>query len=273
MRRAEWAFAALLLLVLAPAGLALAGVWSSLDYWSHGWLVPFVALWMVWAGRGARRGIPIRPDGRAAPFGIVALALYVLGLGAGSASAQGLAAVLALAAAVWLLRGLAWLRALAFPLAFLLFMVPPPPDWIRPGIVQLQLFVSQAAVATLDVLGAGVTREGNVLRLPDGQALFVAEACSGVTSVVTLTPLAVMLAWFLRTPPWRALALGLAVVPIALAANLVRVVGTVLAAHRFGVVAVTGPSVHEAAGLAVYVLGCLALVALAGALRAPPAAD
>lgn len=272
MERAEWLLAGALALAFAPALLALADVWSALDYQSHGYLVPLVALWAAWSGGSERAGLSRRRDARGAALLAVALTVYGLGLAAGSAPLQGLALVGAVAGGVLWMRGAAWLRALAFPVAFLLFMVPIPPDWIRPLIVKLQLFVSEASVTILQPLGVGVARQGNVLRLAGGESLFVAEACSGVTSVVTLTPLAVLLAWLLRTPPARALVLVAAVVPIAMAANLLRVTGTVLAAGRFGVDVVTEASLHELAGLGVYVLGCLVLVALAGALAPARAA-
>jgi exosortase len=263
----EWGLALLLAAAFAPALLGLAGVWRAVDYQSHGFLVPLVSLWVALRERYAWRRLPVRPDGRGLAVLGAAFAAYLAGLAAGSVALQGAALVAAIAGAVWFARGPAWLRQLAFPIGFLIFMVPVPPPWIGPLIVQLQLFVSDASVRVLGAFGVTLAREGNVLLLPTGDSLFVAEACSGVTSVVTLTPLAVLLAYLgLRRLATRC-ALVVAVIPLAMAGNLVRVVATVWASLRFGArVATEGPP-HEILGLSTYAVAVALLLALGEGLR------
>jgi len=263
----EWALALALLAAFAPALAAMAEVWTRVDYQSHGFLVPLVSLWVALRERYAWRRLALRPDRR----GLLLLALaglaYVLGLGVGSASLQGASLVAALAGAVLAARGPAWLRQLAFPIGYLIFMVPVPPAWLAPLILRLQLFVSGAAVALLRAVGVAVSREGNVLVLPGGDTLFVAEACSGVTSVVTLAPLGVLLAYLtLRRRSSRALLVA-AVVPVAMAGNLVRVVATVIASLYVGAAAASEGPPHELFGLLVYVVAVGLLIALASVLR------
>jgi exosortase len=258
----------------APALLAMARVWSTVDYQSHGYLVPVVAGWIAWSTRPRRARLPSVQDARGALLLAAALALYAASLLASSASGQGLALVAAASGAIWYLRGWHQLRALAFPLGFLLFMVPIPPDWLAPVIVRLLDFVSSASVGLLQGFGVTVAREGNVIRLPGGQDLFVAEACSGLTSLVTLTPIAVLIAYLTPIGTLRRVLLVALVVPIAMAANLLRVVATVLGARAWNAAAVTGDPVHTLLGLAVYAVGCLGLLAVARALavrRAAPA--
>ncbi len=149
-----------------------------------------------------------------------ALAFYGLGAAAGLAEAQGLGIVTAIAAAVLWLRGPVWLRVLAFPIAYLLFMVPLPDAWLQPVILRLRLFVTEAAVWLLHAGGLTLLREGNVISLPNGESLFVADACSGVTSLVTLTPLAVLVAYLTERSLWRRVVIVLSVVPIAISFNL-----------------------------------------------------
>lgn len=268
MQRTEWAFSILMAACFAPALFALADVWASVDYYSHGFLVPAVSVWAALRRRERLAGLPRRRELAGAAALAAALAVYFAGLAAGSVSAQGLGMVAGVAAAVWFLRGWAWLRALAFPVAYLVFMVPLPNAWLSPLIVKLQLFVSEAAIQGLHAFAVPVTREGNVVVLPGGDALFVAEACSGVTSVVTLLPLAVLVAYFFELGWRRGAVLAAAVLPIAMAANLLRVVGTVLAARGFGTEVVTREPLHSTAGLAVYVVGCLAMLAV-GRLLVP----
>ncbi len=257
----------LLALAFAPALVELARVWRAVDYQSHGFLVPVVALWVLMREAPRRRRIARAADRRGLAVMGLALLAYVLGLGVGEVSLQGLALVVAVAGAVLFARGAGWLRSLAFPIGYLIFMVPVPPAWIGPTIVQLQLWVSTASVALLNAFGLAVTREGNVLRLPGGDSLFVAEACSGVTSIVTLTPLAILLGYFtLRRFGTRA-ALAVAVIPLAMAGNLARVVATCALAARVGADRATSGPLHEGAGLLTYAVACGLMLVVGAGLR------
>ncbi len=256
-----------LLVVFGPALGNMAGEWTTYDYLSHGFLVPIVSIWAYLREQPMRERVPVEADGRGALLIAAALVVYLLGLGASVVSLQGLGFVAAVAGAAWTLRGAAWLRATAFPIGYLIFMVPPPISWITPMIVQLQLFVSSAAVVVSRALGVDLVRDGNILALPSGDELFVAEACSGVTSVITLTPLAVVLAAYaLRTTGPR-VALVLGVIPLAMLGNLSRVVLTVLIANSQGVELATEGPLHDLLGLSTYAVACLGMLGLAALLR------
>ena len=267
MQPREWLLAGLLLVVFAPALVALVQAWTRFDYLSHGFLVPVVALWAFYRERPRRAGLEAAPDRRGLGVLGLALATYLVGLMAGEITLQGVALVASVVGLVLYSRGARWLRALAFPVGFLIFMVPPPSSWITPAIVRLQLLVSSASIAVLQAFSFPVTRDGNVLTLPGGETLFVAEACSGVTSIITLVPLAVLLSHFTLRRWGPRLVLYASVVPLAMAGNLARVVATVVAALEIGTErATTGPP-HEAAGLLTYVVACGLMLALGGLLR------
>ena len=256
----EWLLVVGVAAAFAPAFIAMSRVWSSVDYASHGYLVPFVALW---AATGKRRLLPTlerRRDNRGLAVLFLSFGLYLVGAATSWTALQGVAFVVAVAGAVLTLRGPAWLRALSFPIAYLLFMVPLPDAFITPVIVELQLAVSSAGVWLLRLFGLPILRVGNVIEMPGDVSLFVAEACSGITSVVTLLPLGVFLAYFTERTLARRLVICAAVVPIAMAGNLLRVIATVLAAREVGAEAATAGSGHELVGVLSYVLGCLALL-------------
>ena len=261
----QWILVVGLVLVFLPGLRALAEVWSSLDYYSHGFLVPVVSLW-IGLQRGRRLEAPA-----AHPLGLVAIAcalgVYAVGLGLGSPTAMGLGAVGAAAGVVWHFWDLAGVRRLVFPLGLLLFVVPIPPAILGPVVLQLQFFVSRVAVDILQLAGFTVLREGNVVELPGGP-LFVAEACSGITSIVTLLPLGAVLAYFTERRAAARVALVAAVVPIAMVGNLVRVLATVIAADAVGIERATGSWLHESAGLITFTLECMLLMGL-GSLLAP----
>jgi exosortase len=250
----------LLALLLAPGLPVLVRVWSTVDYYAHGFVIAPIALWLAWSRRRALASIPATPDprGRAAIAGFVAL--YLVGFLTGIATLVGLGLVGAIAGCVLALGGVARLRALAFPLGYLLFLVPLPLAWIAPAISALQILSSELATLLAASLGLPVSREGNVIVLPEGR-LMVAEACSGISSVVTLLPAAVLLA-HVRRDRWIAAALVASSLPIAVFWNLVRVEATILGSLRFGIERVAASDLHELAGVATYLLGCLSLLAV-----------
>lgn len=254
-------------LAFAPALLGLVDAWSSAEHQSHGFLVPLVSAAFAWSARRRLARVPRRSDVRGALLLGGALAVYAVSLLAGSVSGEGSALVIAATGLVWWLRGTSWLRALAFPLGFLIFMVPLPQAWITPVVVRLLLWVSISSAWLLGAIGVDVARAGNVLTLPNGESLFLAEACSGLTSLVTLIPIAVLIAHLTPANTFTRLLIVIAVVPLAMAANLLRVVGTVLAAGVWDATTVTADPWHTIAGLVVYALSCVGLLATAHRLR------
>jgi exosortase len=157
------------------------------------------------------------------------------------------------------LGGTRWVKALAFPLALLLFMIPIPQIIYARLTLSLQLLASQLAEALITISGIPVIRTGNVLELPH-QTLNVVEACSGIRSLISLSFLALIYAYFMDRRIWMRWALLAATVPIAIAANAIRVaitglltqVNTMLAQGIY----------HEIEGYLVFViaLGTLILV-------------
>lgn len=267
MRTSDWLIIGMLGVVFAPAVLAMAEVWGRLDYYSHGYLVPLVALWAASSKRRLVATLPVERDQRGLLVLGLALAIDLVGSVASILWLQGLSVVLAVVGAVLFLRGSAWVRALTFPIGFLLFMVPLPDAMVIPVITKLQLFVSTAGVSILHSMGMSVLREGNVILLPGGDSLFVAEACSGITSIITFLPLAVFLAYFTERSLGRRAVLVVLVVPVAMLGNLVRVLGTVVAARAYGVEVATQGAIHESAGFFVYVVGCMVLIAVGRLMR------
>ena len=255
-----------LIVMWIPGIQVLAGVWSHVEYASHGYLVPFVALWAATAHRVELAELPRRPI----RGGMILLALvagaYLVAMLFRNPTALGLLAVATVVVTVLALRGPEWASTLRFSLGYLLFMVPLPVALVTPVIVQLQIWVSTVAVRILQLAGLPILREGNVLMLPGDLSLFVAEACSGITSLITLIPIGVFIAYFTEGVFWRRAVIVAAVIPIALAGNLLRVILTVLLSIEVGVEYATEGPLHEWAGVGTYVIGCAALLGV-GALQ------
>jgi exosortase len=134
---------------------------------------------------------------------------------------------------VILLLGLPIFRILAFPLCFLFLMVPLPQSLVNVIAFPLQLFAADLAVQILHLLDMPVLREGNIIHLPNTQ-LFVAEACSGLRSLMALGTLGVVFAYFFRKTWGERLVLVASTLPIAVLVNSFRVVLTAALTYRYG---------------------------------------
>lgn len=250
-----------------PALGLLEKIWRSSAFFGHGYLIPAVSIYLIHRnrhelGRVLRRGSP-------APFGAVVVGaiatLQALAILGDVVFVAGLCVPALGLAVVHALFGREALARFAVPIGFLAMMVPPPGFVVTPVLLELKLFVTHVAVELLQASGFVLTGEGNRILLPQTE-LFVADACSGLGSIITLVPLAAVLAMFLCTGIWRrAVVLG-AVVPLCVAANVIRVVVTVACVDRFGAAFAQG-LLHETFGTATYVVGTLVLIALARAVR------
>lgn len=257
----EHALPLLVAAAFAPAVPALVAAWRSADYHAYAAIVPAVSASLAWWLRPRLARLPLERDARGLALIAAAFALFLAGYLSATPAWVGIAIVGAVAGVALATRGAAQLRALAFPIAYLLFMVPLPRAFVDPLVNQLRLVASELAVLLLRFASLPVMREGNVLVLP-AERLFVAEACSGIHSVLALLPAAVLLGYFRRSALTRA-ALVLSVLPIALFWNLFRLVATALAALAFpNDPTVTQGPLHEFAGLITFTLGCLSLISV-----------
>lgn len=197
--------------------------WSTDENYSHGFLVPLIALYFanLAAERGAVSG---QGGGR---LGAVLLGSSLLVKLATEVVAVGTLGDLALLGAIGgvaaLLGGVAVLRRYWFAIAFLIFMVPLPVALYTLVASPLQLLVSRAASVVLNVTGVPVLTVGNMMTLPGGVQMFVAEACSGMRQLTGFLALTAAVAYLTRGPWWYRGAVVVASVPIAITANIARV--------------------------------------------------
>jgi exosortase len=134
-----------------------------------------------------------------------------------------------------------------FPIAFLLLMVPLPEIIFNRIAFPLQMLASRVGEGVIAASGVPVLREGNVLMLP-GRTLEVAEACSGIRSLITLLMLAIVVGYFTERRTSVRVLIVLAAVPIAVFANAARVAGTGLTSYWIGPAAAEGFSIRSPAG-------------------------
>ncbi len=241
-----------------PTGIDLArGLWRD-DAYSHGPVIAAVFAWLVWRSRGALLDDSFAPAAVAGAVTLLfGLALYLLGRTQSLMVFEAASLIPVAAGAVLMLRGFQGLRALAFPILFLAFLVPLPGFVLDFVSVPLKEVVSSAVAWLLQLLGYPVDREGVVLWVGDYQML-VADACSGLNSLYSLVALGLLYAHVTQRKAARAGAnlartalLLAAVLPIAVVSNIVRVLALVLITYHFGEHAAKG-WVHDLAGLLVF---------------------
>jgi exosortase len=215
-------FTALLIAVYYPILHRLVVQWSNDEDVSHGFFVPLVALFIAWQRREKILSLKAKP----AWWGLAIMAWGALQAYLGMLSAelflQRTSFLITLVGLLIVIGGVALVRELAFPLLLLPFMIPIPALVYNQITFPLQLLASQVAEFVLGLLGIPVLRDGNILELAS-QKLSVAEACSGIRSLLSLTFLSLVYAYFFDKRVWMRWVLLVLTVPIAILANSGRV--------------------------------------------------
>lgn len=250
-----------------PGLVQLEFLWRESEYLGHGYLIPPTAAVLAYARRADVKAA-LRA-GEAGKFGVLAVLaaslLEAIAVLAHKVTSAGIGVPFVLGATAYAVGGRPLLRAGGPSLSFLLLMVPPPRLVQDRLLIDLKSFVVWTSVGLLQELGFTIAATGNRIFVPQGE-LFVADACSGLTSLVTLIPLAAVVAYFLCRGIWRRAVVVAAVVPIALFGNVTRVVVTVALVSRFGIDA-AGNLLHESFGIMTFSIGTLLLISVAKLVR------
>ena len=252
-------FGALLFFCYAPILRRLILNWSSDQDMGHGFFVPLVAGYIVWQRRGKLASITRQPNLWGLALVIYAAAQALAGTVGAELFTARIAFVLSLTGVLLYLGGKAWVKELTFPLLLLLFMIPIPQIIYARLTLNLQFLASQLAETFITLMGIPVIRTGNVLELPH-QTLNIVEACSGIRSLISLSFLSLVYAYFADKRVWMRWALLIATVPIAIAANVIRVALTGLLSQLDTDLA--KGLYHEIEGYLVFIVALLCLLAL-----------
>jgi exosortase len=231
--------------------------WWRMPDFSHGFLVPIFVAYVVWAKRKSLLNTKITPTWSG--LAVVALGLVVLLLGAYGAELflSRISLVILLAGLVLCFGGWQLLKELRFALLVLLLAIPIPSILFNELTLPLQILASKLASALLPLFGVPVLREGNVIGLA-AMKLEVAEACSGIRSLMSLFTFSIFYGYFFEKSSSRRAILALASIPIAIAANAVRILGTGLCVQYWDPDKAMG-FFHEFSGWVMFLvsLGCL----------------
>ena len=247
----------LLLALFYPTLKWLVGEWLGNDYYSHGPLVPLISAFLAW-----RLWVKWPPEQRRikpATLGLLPLSAgliaYLYALLQRAYFAASLAMIVIIAGLVWYLLGTAALRRFAFPIGFLIFMVPLP--FVEPLSVPLAQLTGVLSAAIVRLFGVPITVNGAQISLPNAE-LVVGAQCSGLRSIVTLMTLVALVIFLVEGAWWKKALLALSSIVIAALGNVIRVASLLVVANIWGADAAF-KYYHDYSGI-VFFLSALALL-------------
>src|ERR1051326_260890 len=248
-----------------PVIVELVGDWFTQADYSHGFFVPLFSAYLIWRRRQDLEKIEAKPSWWGLGVVLCSLGLLFLGsLGAELFLAR-VGLVGTIVGLVWFFRGSPTVRALAFPLAFLLLMIPLPTIIYNEIVFPMQLLASRLPGACLQQTHTfPILREGNLLILPN-YTLEVGEACSGIRSLMSLLALSLAYGYLAETSKWIRLVLALLVFPIAIFSNGLRVMLAAAITYKYGPEIGEGV-LHSAYGIIVFLVATSLIIAAHSAI-------
>jgi exosortase len=205
--------------------------WMNNSYYSHGFLVPLISGFFLWRSRDAFGKDNREPSSLGLIVLGISLVMYLVAQVWQAYHFSALALILLLAGLTLYFLGEKATRLAAFPLVFLLFMIPLP--FINRLSPAMESFTTRVSTAGVRLLGIPAANMGSQIQLPNS-SFTVGAACSGLNSVVALATLVVIFIYILEGPRLAKVILLVVAIPIAIAANIFRVSSILVIAHFFG---------------------------------------
>lgn len=244
-------FAAFVLLYF-PVLKELVLTWMNSDEYSHGFFIIPISGYLIWKKKEIFNTMKISYSWWGLALIILSLLIYLFAYMAEIMTLASISLILFLASIVLFLYNFSALRELVFPIVFLFFMIPIPGQIYSQLTVPLQLFVTEVSVWLTALLGIPIFREGNVIHLPS-RTMQVAQACSGLRSMISILPLSAILGYFTMKSNRLRYVLFLSGIPTALIVNIVRVILLVIAYYYFDIDLTVG-TIHTVFGIVIFML-------------------
>lgn len=235
--------------------------WSQ-ETGAHGPIVLFTGLWLL-----RRRWLVVRSEMRPAPtlpvilLTMVVLPLYLFSRVTQIVEIEGYLMYALVLISLYSVVGFKAMKLMWFPLFYMLFVFPPPDTVIALITQPLKIFISQAAIGFLHLLGYPIGGAGVMIQIGQYQ-LLVAAACSGLNSLVSLSAISLFYIYIRHQANWRyALLLGFMIIPVAVIANFIRVLILILLTYHFGEAAAQS-FLHDFAGITMFLAAVLTIFAI-----------
>lgn len=244
--------------------------WASVDY-THAYFILPVSLWLTWRMRERVAGLiqsrntaHERTPGYALPILLAGLFLCLLGWRQGYISIQTFSLIPVLFGLTGYLYGAGLMRLLAFPIAYLLLMVPPPMNVLDSITLPMRHGISVVTEFLLKTAGYGITRDGLLLSI-GGHEIYMGAPCSGFRSLITMISLGLAYVYIGKSAVKKKVVLLASIVPLALLGNLIRVVGMCLVSFYLGDAA--GVKYHDYSGFIIFLVLIMGLIGLENLLE------
>lgn len=235
------------------------------SYYSHGFLIPFVSLYLVWQKRKTLQRIPLKPE----PLGffviIAGVLLHLISTLLKINFSSYIAIPVVILGIALYLGGRKLTRELIFPIAFLIFMLPLPKVLMIGITFKLKILATQASNFAANCIGIEARRVGSTIYYPGGFIL-VGDPCSGLRSLISFLALGALFTQFTTADRWRRNVLFFSTIPIALLSNFIRITFLVLIGYVYGRRIALG-FLHEFSGIMVFVFGFLGFMAVTKILK------
>ena len=255
----------LVVIMYAPVLRSMARQWWDDPNYGHAVLVPVFVAYVLWRERTRWRAVSVQASNYGLPIMVLALGLLILGMLAAELFATRISLLILISGIIVFLAGWQVLRSIAFPIGYLIFMIPLPALVYYQLTFPLQLVASRIGALGLFMVGVPALRQGNLLILPNAP-LEVVEACSGVRSLLSLMAAVVGYVYLAESSLWKRCLLVALTIPIVILTNGLRLVATGALSFVYGLQVDSGRP-HTALGLAFFVLAFLSIILIHSLLR------
>lgn len=241
----------LLFLMYLPSFIWMWDRWFARDsYYSHGILIPFVTIFLIWQ----KRGILSKIKTESSPWGLrllfLAVAIHLLSSLFRVYFTSGFSIIIALFGLVLHFYGSKMLKELLFPISFLVFMVPLPMVIIANISFRLKIFAAHIGVNVLNQMGLTCTQQGSAIVMRHAYVV-VDDVCSGLRSLITLMALGSLFSFWMKSTPIKKTLLFLSTIPIAVLTNVMRIIFLAFVSEVWGAKVATG-HLHDISGFIVF---------------------
>lgn len=236
--------------------------WVRDSYYSHGILIPFVTLFLIYQIKDELAKIRFKESPWGMRLIITGILLHLLASHPNVRVffVSGFSMIFTLSGIILYLYGEELFKKIAFPLAFLVFMIPLPLVVINKLSLQLKMFAAEMATVVLNNMRIPAIRDGSIIRMRHANVI-VDDVCSGLRSLISLTALGSIFAYWLKDAMWKKILLFLSTIPIAIVTNMCRVVLLASISEIWGTEYADG-LVHDMTGFMVFALAFIMLYAV-----------
>ncbi|MFC1510677.1 exosortase/archaeosortase family protein [Candidatus Omnitrophota bacterium] len=230
------------------------------SYYSHGVLIPFVSLFLVWQKKKQLSALEHKSSPIGFPLIIIGVFIHAVSSLARVYFTSGFSMILVVIGLILYLYGSKVLKEVIFPVFFLLFMVPAPLIIITTISFKMKIFAAEIAERILNGMGIVALREGSLIKMRSTYVL-VDDVCSGLRSLISLMALGSIFAFWMKNKMFKRILLFISTIPIAIITNVFRIVFLSIVSEVWGAQYASG-FLHDLSGFLVFGLAFILLFAM-----------